>query len=338
MTLKSPRHLWLALFAVALLLSVSLVYAELGHVQTPSPTQVEPGALDPFAAPAARATLWLVLLALLAFAWLALGRAFAGTWRAIFISRANRMPLSQTQFVAWTLLFASAVLALFLINLRGPGSDPLAFAIPTEAGGLLGLSAVSFGGAAVVQSVKRNQDPSSSAKARIVRKIAPKEGPLVARLTSLPEEQKHAVTRVATAVRKGTINGGIDGLAGTEAGDGVVVDKVIADMSDGLLARNASPRDANPLNFLQGDELGNQDDMDLGKIQLLAFSLITFVAYVVLLWQLFTSGVYYAANDLGGFLPHLDRLPQVSQGLLAIVGASHLGYLGSKAGGATRAA
>lgn len=290
-----------------------------------------------------RAGLWVAVLLLLAFAWLCTGRAFSDSWGAIFISRNNRASLSQVQFVLWTLLFASSMLALFLVRLRGlPGTDALA-GLPTEAALLMGVSSVSFGGAQAIHAAKRNRKPSPEAVERMVRRRLREDGharladdvkrfPLGAAL-----EAAEATASVPPKAAKGVAKPawpGAPALSPAEARLLVGLRQEVLRGANGVLAHNDAREGARLLNLVQGDEITNRDNMDLGKMQLAFFTLAALLAYAVLLWRFFMDGTFYPAASS----PLLDQLPSVSDGLVALLGASHLGYLGAKGAGATSTA
>jgi hypothetical protein len=85
----------------------------------------------------------------------------------------------------------------------------------------------------------------------------------------------------------------------------------------GLLYANNSKRDARFTDMFQGDEVGNTSHVDLAKLQMFYFTVISVVAFVVIV-----------ARSLWG--NNLDALPQLPDGLIALLGISHAGYLTGK--------
>jgi len=73
--------------------------------------------------------------------------------------------------------------------------------------------------------------------------------------------------------------------------------------------------------MFQGDELANAQLVDVAKLQLFFFTIIVAIAYGTQLYQL----IAYGDLDLPGI-----RLPVLQDGLLALMGVSHAGYLGAK--------
>ena len=90
---------------------------------------------------------------------------------------------------------------------------------------------------------------------------------------------------------------------------------------EGILYGNATVEDARFLDLLEGDELKNTAYVDLSKIQMLLFTLVAAIAYAAALFRWVGEN---APSDLVSF-------PELSEGLVTILGISHAGYLGNKA-------
>jgi hypothetical protein len=89
----------------------------------------------------------------------------------------------------------------------------------------------------------------------------------------------------------------------------------------GILYGNSSVAFARFTDMFQGDELANAQLVDVAKLQLFFFTIIVAIAYGTQLFQL----IAYGDLDLPGI-----RLPLLQDGLLALMGVSHAGYLGAK--------
>lgn len=89
----------------------------------------------------------------------------------------------------------------------------------------------------------------------------------------------------------------------------------------GILYGNSSIADARFTDLFEGDELSNTRFIDLGKLQLFFFTVMIAITYGVQLYQLIAHDTL--TDDVS--------LPTLSDGLLALMGVSHAGYLGSKA-------
>lgn len=94
--------------------------------------------------------------------------------------------------------------------------------------------------------------------------------------------------------------------------------QAIQDTRQGTLYSNASPLDARLTDIFQGDDIGNTAYIDPAKLQMFFFSLIVAASYA---YQIF-HGMYGDPKNL--------TMPPVSEGMVALLGISHAGYLGSK--------
>jgi hypothetical protein len=87
--------------------------------------------------------------------------------------------------------------------------------------------------------------------------------------------------------------------------------------SAGTLYVNNSINDASFADIFQGDEIGNTAYIDVAKVQMFFFTLVSLLVYGTALFQMF-KGTNYSA------------MPNLSDGLIALLGISHSGYLMSK--------
>lgn len=91
----------------------------------------------------------------------------------------------------------------------------------------------------------------------------------------------------------------------------------------GSLYANARPADARLTDLFEGDELINTAHLDLAKVQMFYFTIIAAICFFVMVFKEVVD-----ANP--NTHPYLNQLPVLPDGLLAILGISHAGYLGSK--------
>lgn len=89
---------------------------------------------------------------------------------------------------------------------------------------------------------------------------------------------------------------------------------------EGILYANENTADARFSDMFEGDELKDTAYVDLAKVQMFFFTVIVAVSYAVVLFQWMQDG----ENPLGQF-------PGLSDGMVALMGISHAGYLGNKA-------
>jgi hypothetical protein len=80
------------------------------------------------------------------------------------------------------------------------------------------------------------------------------------------------------------------------------------------------PEDARLADLFQGDEIGNASHLDLGKVQMFFFTLVLVFTYTVALAHAFSQ----ASAPIAG-------LPAVDQGMVALLGISHAGFLTNSA-------
>ena len=89
---------------------------------------------------------------------------------------------------------------------------------------------------------------------------------------------------------------------------------------EGVLYSNPGPTDARFTDMFEGEELANAQLLDIGKLQMFLFTAVIATVYGIQLYQLI------AHNDVSDDV----SLPKVNDGLLALLGVSHAGYLGTK--------
>lgn len=87
---------------------------------------------------------------------------------------------------------------------------------------------------------------------------------------------------------------------------------------EGAVLRNTSPKEARFYQLVTGDETGNGGYLDLGKVQMLLFTLVVVVAYTVAIGNGFESIV------------STGKFPELDASVVALLGVSHAGYLGAK--------
>jgi hypothetical protein len=86
-------------------------------------------------------------------------------------------------------------------------------------------------------------------------------------------------------------------------------------VNDGQLLKKKCPECAGWQDLFQGQEVGNASDLDLSKVQMLFFTFILVVAYVVAIFSHFAEP------------GPITRLPVLSEGAVALLAISHAGHL-----------
>jgi hypothetical protein len=79
--------------------------------------------------------------------------------------------------------------------------------------------------------------------------------------------------------------------------------------------------DARFTDMFEGDELANVQFVDVAKLQLFFFTVVVAVAYSMQLYAMIAYGDLSVGNV---------KMPELQEGLLALMGVSHAGFLGSK--------
>lgn len=90
--------------------------------------------------------------------------------------------------------------------------------------------------------------------------------------------------------------------------------------NEGQLVINANPAQARWSDLFTGEETGNFARLDLARLQMFFFTLVALLSYGVLI-----------GHQLGTAEKFIADFPGLSEGLLALIGISHTGYLAAKA-------
>ena len=94
-----------------------------------------------------------------------------------------------------------------------------------------------------------------------------------------------------------------------------------ASSSQGILYVNNDIKDACFTDMFEGDELANAQFVDVAKLQMFFFTVVAAIAYSMQLYSL----IAYRDLSVGDV-----KMPELQEGLLALMGVSHAGYLSSK--------
>lgn len=120
----------------------------------------------------------------------------------------------------------------------------------------------------------------------------------------------------------------------TEPSNTVATAKTLAEMAnqgvdithvkaEGKILVNEKPEDASWADIFKGEETGNGADLDLAKIQMFFFTLVTWSVYAVALGNLLRNEAHTNAA--------ITAFPPVDGSMVALLGISHAGYLANKA-------
>ena len=90
--------------------------------------------------------------------------------------------------------------------------------------------------------------------------------------------------------------------------------------TEGQVVVNANPDNARFSDLFKGEESGNGAHLDLGKIQMLFFTVVVGISYAILVGEVLVNAT-----------AKIEGLPPLSPGLITMVAISHAGYLANKA-------
>lgn len=91
---------------------------------------------------------------------------------------------------------------------------------------------------------------------------------------------------------------------------------------EGRVVSNVSPDQASWGDLFKGEDVSTAGHLDLAKVQMFYFTVITLLAYGVVLGAAF-----------GKIVKPIESFPELSSGILTLLGISHAGYLTAKAVG-----
>lgn len=91
------------------------------------------------------------------------------------------------------------------------------------------------------------------------------------------------------------------------------------DNSKGILFANETPDKAAFTDIFEGDEIGNACSIDIAKLQMFFFTMVSLITYGITLYILISKDQTSAT------------FPAISEGFLTVLGISNIGYISSKA-------
>lgn len=211
------------------------------------------------------------------------GHGVVGLWRGVLIDERNKLSLSRLQMVLWTIVVLSGFLAAALSNIdkASPGTSPLAIGIPQEMWMLMAISTTSLVGSPLILSMK-----------------------------------KAIATNTRPAVQE----------ARSEELGRLKVDLELQNMPPEAIGTQGKiviwlwTEDSRMADLFQGDEIGNQAKLDLGKVQMFFFTLVLVFVYIVMFVHQFSQSTGL-----------ITEFPRLDQSMIALLGISHAGYLMNKA-------
>jgi hypothetical protein len=235
---------------------------------------------------------WLVTMGLLTVFIVLIGHHIVGLWRGALIDQRNKISLSRLQLALWTILVVAGFLAVALYNIRTRQADPLKITVPPRLWALLGISSTSLVGSALIKQEKAKVTPEPNAAKRALAQAAPDLAPA----QIVPQR-----TQLVMAANPGV----------PEPSDPA--------LTQGVLTVNQTPDQSSWSDVFRAEEIGNAAHLDLGKIQMLYFTILIVFAYAVALGSLLA----HASGKITDF-------PALGDGEVALLGISHAAYLTNK--------
>jgi len=224
---------------------------------------------------------YLVLISLAGFTIIC-GQVVTGRKLGAFIDERNVMSLSRFQIILWTLLVLSAYLVAALHNIF---LEHNVLADPLKNGGALSIG--------------------------IPEPLWWLMGISTASLAGSPLILGTKITKAADAAE---VRQTYELLK--QRGDN---DNTLATKGHILVYTDISK--ARWSDIITGEEVGNAAHLDVARLQLLFFTLITALAYATLLGRMFSGNVSHG----------ITGLPALDQSMVALIAISHAGYLSVKA-------
>jgi len=262
-------------------------------------------------APPARATVWLVDLAIMTFAFVGLGMALLGMPLAALVDDNNTYSISRLQMAILSILIVSAYLAASMSNvlaaLKAPAgagvrsADPLLIEIPSSIWVLLGIHATSWVGSPLILSTKKTQQADPVKASNVLNGLNSEVSPSP---TAVAQFSKAAQRQSALASSRGE--------APPPPAEPVVFTNA------GNVVTETHRNDASFADLFRGEEIGNAQSLDLSKVQLFFFTLIVAVVYAFSL---------YASFQAEG---PIRKFPDLDSSIIALLGISNAGYLANK--------
>jgi hypothetical protein len=240
---------------------------------------------------------WLAGIVLVCAGILVAGKAINGRWSGVLIDSRNRYSLSQVQAVLWLVLVSSGIVAIAVSNVRNGQPAPLDLSIPPELLAAIGLSITTFVGTPLIRATKQDKVPEPTQAARTL-------GNLGLGSTQVSGAQVFAFSGPAPA----------DGTAPVS----------YAATTEGTVVTYSTPQATSWADLLRGEETGNADKVDLGKLQLMYVTAAAVVVYGIALFAAL------GLEHTNGSLAHL-AFPALDASFVGILALSTGGALASQA-------
>jgi hypothetical protein len=278
-------------------------------------------------------SIWIGLLTLFLITSLIVSRAFTRRWLGILIDDRNKYSLSRFQMLLWTMMILSAFLAAVLANIQlqllitiNVVDEPPPMVVSERSGTLVGDALLHVG---ILQS-----DPETGilfpspdldvdlSQINLAEPLSdgqiievPRRGQTLS-TTANSQENDNTGSNSPLSVQIPTEVWLLLGISTTS----LVAAPLIKDQKSDAIVKNQSASEAKLADLFRGEESGNVNLLDLGKVQLIYVTLIVIGGYAIAVAYVFLRTQSFVAS-----------LPALDGGVVAMLGVSHAGYLSNKA-------
>lgn len=244
------------------------------------------------------------------------GKAVNGRWSGAFIDSRNRYSLSQVQAIAWLAVVSSGIVAAGIANVRHNIATPLDLSIPIEILAAIGLSVTTLVGTPLIRSVKRGQTADQDQAKQTLKNMG---------MDAAVDSNNVVFGRstVPPATVTAPVAFGAPAAGAVAGGGGAPVSTIVA-RNEGTIVALASPQLTGWADLVRGEETGNSDKLDLGKLQLLYVTAVAILVYGALM---FTSLGQVGADGKDVLL----AFPGLDDSFVGILALSHVGGLAYQA-------
>jgi hypothetical protein len=222
---------------------------------------------------------WIIVLVLMVGFVIAIGKKINGRALGILINEYNAMSLSRFQMIVWTLIIVSAYFTIASARISAGAADPLGIAIDWQLWALIGISSTSLVGTPLI--------------------LHDKEQRAIAQKLKSKQERANVIAQITGKAPKIV----------------TLLVKEIPKLSDRTSTDNAEFSDI----FKADEKPDGTAHVDMSKVQMFFFTIISAISYIVLLYNLINT------------TPTASSLPVLPPGLIALLTISHGAYLTNKA-------
>jgi hypothetical protein len=265
-------------------------------------------------APYAKSIVWAAIASVMVFSFLVIGKAIKDRWDGILIDERNVMTLSRFQIIIWTIIILSAYFTIAGAGIYAGKEDPLNVNIDWRLWALMGISSTSFVATPLILESKKRKTIDDEIEYKKLEDIKSRQpsGSFSEQRTS-PSNARDELLKLD--VQK-IDNTNVDAIL-TKAKEEVKAE-LKNNRVEGILFANIQATEAKFSDIFEGDEVGNESHVDVSKVQMFFFTIISALSYVVMLAVMFADAS----------VP--EKLPILPEGLIAILTISHGAYLTNK--------